>query len=844
MQMMPLPSRRWPALLALLLASAGALWAQPPGYVFQDNQIRVDTRDHWRAWTVSVGAAAITPQGVVSPRYLRKGINAALDAAEYSSPEPGQVVAGTNPQDAHLLIDGDVHTAWGPDLDAAPENWWVQLKLGRVVVVDSVVLRFAPEGEGEPFLQFDVLGWRRPPPLSPSKYNIIGTGISRLWVLFRTDRPTTTQREFSIHPRTTERASLDFSGDPLEVIHILVTDSARDRMREVGQGTYDVLPPAARGAVEYYRVGGDGRQTLTTPESYELLPPARRGRIRYYQRERPRLAEVEVWTVGDNLNLGLVTSGALTTMQTRQAPVNLATTVTDGAISTGASTPIFRNEVNTFFEDLGTLFWVEDMHFLTDAKGTIDEFNVDVSDGSRAPDGTILWRRAATERRIAVYRDFRVPPTRVRYLRAQFSTRSGNTQMSILEVLLYGEGYVAEAVLTSSLIELGGRKGLVSLEWEADTPEGTWVEIATRTGNLLDEEKVYHDSDGKVVTEERYTRRLPSVKRGEVTTVLVPGADWSDWSEPYGFSGEEIKSPRIRKYLQVQARVLADTSSKAGPPARLRAIRVNVADLYTDDLLGEVWPTRVERIGVPEARSFYIRPLFSNELQGFDEIRIAATAATDMDLVEVRTGTDDAFRAGTPARVPAALIALLPAGRDTLAFRLPAQIRQGTQLVEVRLRQSVFSHSAALEGAVRASGEAGAWQIVDVGDATDAVDSQTNVVLALADNDVLTDLRLEPAVVTPNGDGVNDAATIAFSANRVGAAGVVAVSVYDLAGRRVRTFRESRPDPRGRYELAWPADDDAGRPVPPGIYVVRLERDAESGRADHTRLTRLLRVAY
>ena len=54
------------------------------------------------------------------------------------------------------------------------------------------------EDQGEPFLQFDVLGWRQPPPLSSSKYTLLGTNIARFWSLFRTDRPNKEQRVFEI----------------------------------------------------------------------------------------------------------------------------------------------------------------------------------------------------------------------------------------------------------------------------------------------------------------------------------------------------------------------------------------------------------------------------------------------------------------------------------------------------------------------------------------------------------------------------------------------------------------------------------------------------------------------
>ena len=126
-------------------------------------------------------------------------------------------------------------------------------------MVDKIVLRFAEEDLGEPFLQFEVLGWRHPPPHSSSKYTLLGTNISRFWSLFRTDRPNKRERVFEIVPQPTERSSFEFVGDPLEVVHILLKDSTLDRMREVGRDTYQALAGELKGAVDYYRRGGGGR---------------------------------------------------------------------------------------------------------------------------------------------------------------------------------------------------------------------------------------------------------------------------------------------------------------------------------------------------------------------------------------------------------------------------------------------------------------------------------------------------------------------------------------------------------------------------------------------------------
>ncbi|MEO0025658.1 MAG: S8 family serine peptidase [candidate division WOR-3 bacterium] len=54
----------------------------------------------------------------------------------------------------------------------------------------------------------------------------------------------------------------------------------------------------------------------------------------------------------------------------------------------------------------------------------------------------------------------------------------------------------------------------------------------------------------------------------------------------------------------------------------------------------------------------------------------------------------------------------------------------------------------------------------------------------------------------------------------------VRVAVYDKAGRRVRTLIDRRLNPGG-YELIWDGRDDAGNRVAQGVYLVRLESEAQ-----------------
>ena len=77
---------------------------------------------------------------------------------EYAySVRPGISRAGSNVDSAAYIFDGKPSTYWEPDLADTSDNWWVEIDLGRVVVVEKVVLHFVDEAEGDPFRQFRVL---------------------------------------------------------------------------------------------------------------------------------------------------------------------------------------------------------------------------------------------------------------------------------------------------------------------------------------------------------------------------------------------------------------------------------------------------------------------------------------------------------------------------------------------------------------------------------------------------------------------------------------------------------------------------------------------------------------
>ena len=478
----------------------------------------------------------------------------------------------------------------------------------------------------------------------------------------------------------------------------------------------------------------------------------------------------------------------------------------------------------------------------------MDILRIDISDGALAPDGSIKWTRIGESLGVKAFREFRHSPAKVRFVRALFENLPFRADWSVrhtqyvgfTEVMFYGEGFVAQVELTSDLIELGGSRNLISIEWEAETPPGTRVEVQTRTGDTLLEEKVHYDAKGTVVTESRYNR-LPRSKKGEVTSVLKPSPDWVPWSTAYAFSGEPIESPSPREYLLVRARLVSDDPDLA---ATLKSITVNFSDPLAHQLLGEVTPNRIRTLGQVEDFSFFIRPVFSSSQQGFDEIRIVASTSTSMNLVEVRTGSADDFVGGQPKVFSRAQVQVLAEGADTLWFRMPETVRQGIELIEVGFRPLVFSNSATFRASVGKSENPGVWQRVDEGDATDLVSSQVTTVLALEGNDVIGNLRLDSAVMTPNGDGIHDVMVFHFDVGRINADKDVQLTIYDLRGEVIDVIVERRSDPRGRYAMAWSGEDRSGQRVPPGIYVARIEVEVDSDTARQTSVLRTVYVAY
>ena len=90
-----------------------------------------------------------------------------------------------------------------------------------------------------------------------------------------------------------------------------------------------------------------------------------------------------------------------------------------------------------------------------------------------------------------------------------------------------------------------------------------------------------------------------------------------------------------------------------------------------------------------------------------------------------------------------------------------------------------------------------------------------------------------PAGVSAQPNPFNPRTNIRFElAQRTGAR----LAVFDLAGRRVRTLLGGEPLRAGPHSVAWTGDDDRGRSLASGVYLLRLEA---GGRIESSRVTLL-----
>ena len=851
---------------ALALGMGLGLWGlvEAQNHALRSDHVAVNTQRHWSHWAFVEGTLDLSASGAVAPAFVPKDHNAVTDIVQHlrrtaSDPDNATILdaieAGTNDTTVANLFDGDATTYWEPDPDSPLRDWWFQVDMGRLINATRIGLQFVPEGQGDPFLQFAVLTAD-----NADQGNKVA-GKVPMHLVYRTPSDNKNQRAFEFDLNRGELINpvpgVDFAGDMVRFVQIVVSESDGGRAVEVSADEYEALVRRDRGDVVFYKQVGEG-EVEVEQAIYEAIDPQLRGSVRYYRRERPRLAELAVYELGKNISQGLILDRNGSAESSHEGSVgNLVdgegTYLTFNLKAFQTGNVAFGERFLEF--DLGASYWLDTVQLwynLSVAGGRLTgasfhQYEIQTSDGTPAPGGGRLWTAPAQVRGLGTAFEVNTfEPTPARFVRLAYpfasseSGREGN-KARVREVQIYGEGYHPEVALESGLIPLQGAKSLVSIEWEADAPPGTAVQIQTRTGNEVAEAYRYYDSGGVEVSAGKY-EKLGFFKKGRIDTLQVAGSDWSNWSAPYVRSGDPITSPSPRQYLLLRARLATADPMHA---ARLHSIRLNFNPPVAKQLQGELDLGVFARLGAPQEVSLFVEPTFGPQDLGFDEILVRSPPDMSLEFGALRLGSSSQWASGQAEELA---VEVVETRSDSLWLRLDRVVERGGQidLLEVRFTTALFSPGVVLQAALGNSSLANSWQQVDPADVTELAQSGgLQIVASVQDDKVLGDLGIQPEVVTPNGDGINDALTIDFTVRRLSGARPVKVRIYDLGGRLVRRLDVHKPLVAGQYGIDWAAQDEQGQVVPPGVYILRIDVDADSDRGvRQTGVQRVLHVAY
>ena len=743
--------------------------------------LTIFTKADWEKWKWPPKSLNIE-DGLVKSIYIRKNINACLNAPEFTVPDygarlayddgkPGGIEkAGSNLADAPNVMDGDLNTWWAPDKGAEPRDWWLEIDLARVVSATKLRVVFSKEGKPVPFFKV-----------------FISSGVRFVY-------------------------------------------TSRTGWEEQSGVAYDLFEKNSKKNTEYVL-------------EYDL-PLMLIRYVRFViveQGENSGVAEIEVYSVGENMTLKAIeVGGSVSSVGSSPNAASSHVNAIDGDIRTGWD--CYPNEahgdVRTFYLDLGVVTWVDMIRLVMTPRiaystpGMLTWYRLDGSDGSWAPDGSLMYHRIASYSKTSEQKPIEhyfSPPKQLRYFRLDMPTNRPDCRSYIgpitwgvflQEFQVFGEGYLPRITLESNIFDLGKSKNVTSVWRDADTPPGTRVEIKSRTGDEVKEVVHYYDKDGVEISYKKW-KRTPKQYQGPTKTDVVPKGEWSPWSRKYLGSGGGFLSPNGKRYLQLKVDLVSELPS--GAP-ELHSIRLVYTDPMARVLVGEISPALV-RPGIPQEFSYYIRPSFAPGDLKFDTIRIMAPV--EMEFIGAKVG---GLSVDTEHSVSS----------DTLTVGFPSPVSRST-LVEIQFGSTILENGTLFEAFVgNRKALPGSWQKVEAGDATELVDSQTTTVSLPADTKVIENLSVSPQVITPNGDGANDEMGLEFDVLKVSVPRRVMVVVCDVRGVIVRRLLDGSGRV-GHYTLSWAGEDDAGEMVTPGIYICSIKVKTDE---KEVAISRVLTVVY
>ena len=536
-------------------------------------------------------------------------------------------------------------------------------------------------------------------------------------------------------------------------------------------------------------------------------------------------------------------------------------------IDLGVPVPLFRFAMRTpdagFFRSDGTPL---DQDAIPAYEVSIaPDTNNDVLNTSN-PIGEIITE-ARENARPVIFADFPMQYVRyVRYKRLESildvfanSEGTGGTARSgtVGEFSLYGEGMPKRANYKTTILKTDNVVNFGRLYWHitpmrmvdgvaVEDPEANvWIEVEARTGidPVPDIYYEYTDMGTRVVvTQERYQNVLKNQTNnvtnsdglgGSVTLSVRPKPgiragiesdteNWTFWSFPTTESGEQLNLNR-GSYIQLKVVLHSERFDEF---ARLDSLWIETSPILATRVVGEIarldkpQPVRgVAEVNLGEKTDFIyeIKTDFSIGEPGYDALRID----TGSEQAEFKKLLIDGI-------VVEPLRAKLEG--STLVIELEDQVnRVNNSNIQVEFAAEVFDFARTFTGEVYNVGSTDLPQPVEGGDAGETLSTNGLRVLAssVESPDLVQNMTFSSAVVTPNGDGINDVLRIDYTLYGLPQSVPVNIELYALDGKRVALVNQGVQG-SGPQEVKWDGRDERGAVLPPGMYLLGVGIAAEN----------------
>lgn len=414
--------------------------------------------------------------------------------------------------------------------------------------------------------------------------------------------------------------------------------------------------------------------------------------------------------------------------------------------------------------------------------------------------------------------------------------RTSPKPLKVGEIEIYGTGYTNQASYVSQYIDIGEPAVWGNIRWRGRKDPQARIWIQSRTGNDLDpnvywrftgrgNETTPFDDAGQPLDASDYSLLKP----GEAGEITYDTENWSFWSSPYEFAdsnGTPIASPGPNSVIQLRADFLPvdDEGGELGF-IEFTATKPPLAG----NILGEIYPDEVP-LGEISQFSYVIQPTIREKHSGFDQIEIATPfGVVGVDSVKA-TGLED-FTVNIEPDSTRFSIGIIP----------PRSMEDSGGVIEVFFRAPVLSYGTTFQGWVRDSSRPLELpQSINPGNAADEVLSEALTVRTSLSQRLLIDMLVEPKVVTPNGDGVNEKVDFSFKLLQITSRVSLSLKIFDLSGEKRRVIRKNNQY-SGFLHFSWDGRDNSGNLVPPGLYVYQVSVEAENG---EDLLTGTIGVAY